>query len=672
MGEPEEGELQAAVGLEGVAEIIKEEDEAEDETDRTREGEKAAPDKSASPHLKRPPSDDSVGRSEGSDHFSVRKEDPGSPEYTDAEHEGEPGAPRGRAEQSFFYGGVSNKVGEAAACWLARWGVDVLQHELAALESQNAKAPRASSLLSPWSAMQAQTSRKRSTTVPSRFAGGVEWHPAQRSKEGEKEDVPLVWRRGGLSARWVRGLLSSDALFIRGERERYDMARTVVEMRRAEGISEDEEREWDVLFAEGIYYANMSLDDLMAIFQDVSPTTGKLYVSLSVLQSAHWNQSVLRHKITVRPPGTTSPAPRDKALGISKTTKELADPPDRDLPYYPVPSDSSMRLGDTAGLEGASMEQLFDLSSAASSLGAPSSSGGDGGASPGPAAKKPSPIPASEANFFGLHQQRTPASACSRVDPSGNARWTAHPPFRFAVEFWDVDSLKEKSRLHSHTVWYAGSLYNVYVQVVRKKGIQLGVYLHRQSSVDPIPPPSAPAVAVHASRGDRGHARGSSASGAVTGSAGQRPSSSSSGNYSSATLPLSRSLTPQSSPASPSTGTPSSLPSSLPQMSAGDGGVALPATGTPVMPQQPYRDPRTEVCAYFTIACASATGASLTRFTSSPDEFRVSQSWGWKSSSLRTEEFMEVGPDGEPIAAAAGVPAAREVSLRATVVLGVV
>ncbi len=53
-------------------------------------------------------------------------------------------------------------------------------------------------------------------------------------------------------------------------------------------------------------------------------------------------------------------------------------------------------------------------------------------------------------------------------------------------------SLKEKSRLHSHTIWYAGSCYNVYAQAVRKKGLQLGVYLHRQSIVDPIPVPSMP------------------------------------------------------------------------------------------------------------------------------------------------------------------------------------
>lgn len=43
--------------------------------------------------------------------------------------------------------------------------------------------------------------------------------------------------------------------------------------------------------------------------------------------------------------------------------------------------------------------------------------------------------------------------------------------------FWDVDLLKEKTRLHSQTVWYAGRLYGVYDQLVWKKGIQLCSHL---------------------------------------------------------------------------------------------------------------------------------------------------------------------------------------------------
>jgi hypothetical protein len=46
-------------------------------------------------------------------------------------------------------------------------------------------------------------------------------------------------------------------LFVKGERERYDLAKAVVELRRSEGILKEEEGEWAKMFLDGIYYANM-------------------------------------------------------------------------------------------------------------------------------------------------------------------------------------------------------------------------------------------------------------------------------------------------------------------------------------------------------------------------------------------------------------------------------
>lgn len=476
-------------------------------------------------------------------------------------------------------------------------------------------------------------------------------------------------------------------------------------MRRAyratEGAGEPEaaeELEFERLFAEGIHYANMvrapsplaerillthgvvkHLDDLMAISRDVSPSTSKPFVPLTTLQGSLWNQSMLYHKITYRPPGSASPslAPTNtiKELGIGMVTADVerlaTHSEERDKAFYPVPSDASLRLGDSTGIEGASMDQLFD----------PQSGNGNG--------KRNGPL-AEEANFFGLEQARRPASAFASSSSSSpadsEAKWTAHPPYRFAVEFWDVDALKEKSRLHSHTIWYAGSLYNVYVQVVRKKGVQLGIYLHRQSTVDPIPPSSAstggilPPPPPH-----RGHLLTRATSSA---SIPRPPSAVSAHSHNGSTVPIphpplgrtvaSTPSTPVSAPGSPpsaaSVFSRSSKTLHASTSSVGSTHVAssisLPATAPPVAPPQPYRDPRPAVSAYFTIACASATGASLTRFTSAPDVFSVSQSWGWKSSSLRTEEYLEVDADGQP--APVALPAVREVSLRATVVLGVV
>ena len=57
-------------------------------------------------------------------------------------------------------------------------------------------------------------------------------------------------------------------------------------------------------------------------------------------------------------------------------------------------------------------------------------------------------------------------------------------------------------------------------------------------------------------------------------------------------------------------------------------------------PQATYRDARRVTKAYFSITCASALGTALIRFSSSPDSFTLSQSWGWKSSALRSEEYL--------------------------------
>ncbi|KAI0666226.1 hypothetical protein C8Q78DRAFT_984566 [Trametes maxima] len=671
-GIAEDHENEPPVGLEQIAEVIRDD--------------VSSPDNSTDwPHRQEP----SAGKTD-----DVKEEPKHSHIYgagdtesdTDSEyHEDEGGKtlPE-KLEPYYYYGGVSDKVGEAAACWLARWGIDMLQYEEQVVISQTDASDTVAHEV-PWSpaTRHVQWSSERPGSAPPEMRGSRFGTSVTHRRRKPDVEVPVIWRRGGLPARWVRGILSSDALFVRGEKERYEMARKVVEMRRTArgkelpGEPEDvEESEFKRLFEEGIYYASMRLDDLMEISGHVSPSTGKPVVPLSVLQASRWNQSTLIHRITGRSSGTSSPplsppAPtKELGLGIpaADISKHIIHPEEKDEALYPIPSDSSLRLGDSTGLEGASMEQLFDL----------------GHAKKGPVT--------TEANFFGLEQAcRSAASLAAAPSSVSPAQWTAHPPFRFAVEFWDVDALKEKSRLHSHTVWYAGSLYNVYVQVVRKKGVQLGIYLHRQSTVDPIPPSSAPAVGIlPPPPRDRGIiGRGASAS--VSSPRPPSVAGSSSGIFSvqpgTPMSPLARTSTTPSAPNSPASAASPALSSSLPNSpgfarssanlhgssnSIGSGvlSVTLPAMAPAVTPPQPYRDPRPAVSAYFTIACASATGASLTRFTSSPDVFSVSQSWGWKSSSLRAEEYLEVDAEGLP--AAVVVPARREVSLRATVVLGVV
>lgn len=192
---------------------------------------------------------------------------------------------------------------------------------------------------------------------------------------------------------------------------------------------------------------------------------------------------------------TTSPSPPDrKELGLATDTSELVpafspasesgknkmqdegeEGEDREgQVIWPVPVDTSVRIGDTTNIEGLVSNQPSSDTTRARLI-------------------------ANVDNFFGLMLPRTTVTHVrgSQQTPAQNQyqKYTLHAPFRFAVEFWGLDALKEKVRLHSHTVWHAGSLWNVYTQVVRKKGgmgVQVGVYLQRQSSVDPLPGVSAP------------------------------------------------------------------------------------------------------------------------------------------------------------------------------------
>lgn len=125
-----------------------------------------------------------------------------------------------------FYGFASNKIGEACACWLARWGVDVLAIEMTSI-----------------------------THTP-------------------------IWGHRGLPADFLRAIISADTFFVQDEMERYTVARKVLDIRRrgweeelegkgdismAESIAETEgwdaweedEEELAMVFADGIYYTHM-------------------------------------------------------------------------------------------------------------------------------------------------------------------------------------------------------------------------------------------------------------------------------------------------------------------------------------------------------------------------------------------------------------------------------
>ncbi|TKY85086.1 hypothetical protein EX895_006166 [Sporisorium graminicola] len=416
------------------------------------------------------------------------------------------------------------------------------------------------------------------------------------------------------------------------------------------------------------------------------------------------------------------------------------------------------------------------------------------------------------------------------IDSNGVSpeRWSGYEPMRVGVEFFGIDKLQEKQRLYSPTFFYAGSVWNLYIQVVKKvKGIQLGIYLHRQSLMEQLPPPSAPtAVEADAAQGMAGEAGW--AAPAAGGSAGSRAAAQreaggsttprgggrvepneganswrnsraahqasasrgsvfagptvddavaaggeaasgsffdtsftspvragghgygASGAGSTLTLPSGRSVTRMGGATGGSSPMRSGVHDSFAAGEGGGGGSTLshadnsvggggnsaatssiPALSTladlgtmqlggepsllshsylddalssgatttagasalhrattpasarasasattpsaptvprpPVVPLYPggpsvyqccptpaipYRDPRTELRAYFSIHCPSPLGTALTKFSSGPDKFTISQSWGWKSSSLLGTVQLE---DGELAKGRAGL-----------------
>lgn len=228
-----------------------------------------------------------------------------------------------------------------------------------------------------------------------------------------------------------------------------------------------------------------------------------------------------------------------------------------------------------------------------------------------------------------------------------------------------------------------GSLWNVYVQIVRKKGPQLGVYLQRQSFVDSIPPHSVPYPPTITSTPNLTLTPSTSLpsfppisvdrpSTPVTTSTilGRRttPWAIPHHAHSTTTFSMTRTPTPAASPPAHAATFAAGTPPGTGIISLANPNQDLgPHTAPSTAPHSPYRDPRQSIRAYFSISCPSATGSSSTKFCSAPDCFNVTQSWGWRSS--KAEEWVDL--DAGAMLLADG-QAKLECSLRATIVLGVV
>lgn len=161
------------------------------------------------------------------------------------------------------------------------------------------------------------------------------------------------------------------------------------------------------------------------------------------------------------------------------------------------------------------------------------------------------------------------------LDPQ-RLSFTDIPPFRFLVAFPDVLLLVTERRVYAKTLWYAGLYWNVYLQKLRnvlRKSYQIGVYLHRALL----------------------------------------PASSRNGLLN-----------------------PDVFSQDVEDLGTQMQSVSLEEPETAHKRAfWEYEDPRTRIAAYFVIYTPlRKANAAVTSFSSAPDVFKVSQSWGWKSNSM--------------------------------------
>ena len=279
-------------------------------------------------------------------------------------------------------------------------------------------------------------------------------------------------------------------------------------------------------------------------------------------------------------------------------------------------------------------------------------------------------------DFGGSINERpqTPGQSVT-TEPTPPISYTHYPPFRFSAEFPNPRHLKEKKRVYSRTVWYAGSLWNVYIQKVETpKNTQLGVYLHRakekegsedmfaatHNSVDERIGHLEREMLMHERRSDyrsehrsrrqqQGDAR-ADAEDDTGGSSGDPDatlvSASSAGpSRPTAISSLLRGDGIMKASQSPGTLTLSNLPDRARGTSNTDSDedndeLTESSKRLKISTMPPYIDGRPTIRTYFKIYSPSKGGRMLSVYESAPDRFNFSQSWGWKSSTMILDDRL--------------------------------
>jgi hypothetical protein len=282
-------------------------------------------------------------------------------------------------------------------------------------------------------------------------------------------------------------------------------------------------------------------------------------------------------------------------------------------------------------------------------------------------------------NIEGINRPNTPGRPRSSGGAPRPVAYTTFPPFRFSAEFPNPRHLKENKRFYSQTVFYAGSLWNIYVQKVRPtknpdKSPQLGVYLHRakeRKSEDVIMTggPGYSASTVDERIGvleremilrseQRRIVRNREVVPRRRSTVETRTSERTSVADSDATtlvpddetesfhLSQRRSYVPLDSDSDDESPTWESdvfgtTPPALRHNATNSTSGRIsnrPLTFKRPSTLPPYVDPRPTIKTYFKIYSPSKGGRLLSVYESAPDKFDFSQSWGWRSSTLMLDE----------------------------------
>lgn len=452
------------------------------------------------------------------------------------------------------------------------------------------------------------------------------------------------------------------------------------------------------LLDDGVHYIHMDFEQLQTI-RSARDILGVPLLPEKIVADALWSSLELRQKVL-------NAKEKDLTLGLSQTSYLVSESNQTESSTVPG-STSKKAAGKKRHTEGHGIERVMQRDSAlgdAARFWIPSADcnivvGGNTNSmvtSTSNANRQASRLStALQAHESAHWSQDTPMEQApvGTLNDTRATSYSAFPPFRFAAEFPSPRVLKERKRVYSRTVFYAGSFWNVYIQKVKSgsKTPQLGVYLHRAKERDPEDRLGGAAVderidaleremlmrrehgpfrsSIRTSRRGEQAGHGADVDDASSGpdadttrglhDRSHRPGLSNLVSYrrrldmgarnaalASGTLNAADAIkmaaeasatTPQLSSASVSpldTDTTSDEEIDNTYLPT----VTPPWSATSNATLPPYVDARPTIKTYFKIYSPSRGGRMLSVYESAPDNFNFSQSWGWKSSSLMLED----------------------------------